>query len=826
MLGRKLLREMRSNWGQFLSIFLLAFLAMALYCCMEGHVLAQHSARAQFHEECNLADLWIYGEGFSDEDLESVRELDFVKDAGLRMSVTGSAPECDGAQVDFYLEQENIVNKPYYIEGEEFDPADADGLWLTAAFAKAWNIKAGDDFTIAYNGIAFTREVKGLIESPEYEFRQAEGDADIYIENIAFVYMSYDAFPIRDYVEHLITQEKITAKMVAEETNLLDEQLEILAENGMSIDDITQDMLLEKVEQISDEKLAKLMPYTQMIVTTTDDKALEHEDEIAEALDGEYAAMVDQHSIAGIERLNSELAQHESFSWMFVIIFVGIAILVIATAMSRMVEKQRTQIGTLNALGMKRHKIVMHYVNFSLFVSLAGVLMGLWVGAAFLAPVMVDMFAQWYIVPGLKGGFQPEFILIAALIVFACSAAAFFSVRKLLKIQPAEALRPAPPKKGKNCIFEKLPFWNKLGFNTQYNLRDISRAKLRAVMGVIGTAVGMLLMIYGIACNSLVDQMEDLNFNKIQKAEYVMNISSDAKLADVDEMAKETDSELVMTDQIEIATVENATAEEKKKETLTVIEGEGLYNLLDEDLNIIDMKQRTGEVGVSRKLCEDMGLSVGDTFYWHIYSENKWHEAKVGYIFRSMETQGIAFLREDFEKAGAEYVPTAAYSNQGFEDYVDESFATAVHSRQDMMDAFETSMEVISLMVYLMVVFSAVLVVVVLYNSGNLSFHERVGEFATLKVLGLQSVQIRHILTVQNLWLSVIGIIIGAPFGKMSLNLMMNSNGENFDYALTVTPGCYVISGILVLAVSMAVSLLFSGRIRKLDMVKILKGAE
>ncbi|MGN0341982.1 MAG: ABC transporter permease, partial [Roseburia sp.] len=773
---------------------------------------------------CNLADLWIYGEGFTEENLEAVRNLDFVEDAGLRMSVTGSAPECDGAQVDIYLMRENIVNQPYYIEGETFDPTDRDGIWLTAAFADARNIKVGDDFTIAYNGITFTREVKGLIESPEYEYRQAEGDADIYLENIAFVYMSYDAFPIRDYVEHLIMQGKITVKKVAEETNLLDEQINALAENGMSIDDITQDMLLERVEQISDEKLAKLMPYTQMLVTTTDGKALEHEDEISEALQGEYAAMVDEHSVAGIERLNSELAQHESFSWVFVIVFVGIAVLVIATSMNRMVEKQRTQIGTLNALGMKRYKVVLHYVSFSLFVSLAGVLAGLWVGSALLAPMMVDMFATWYIVPGLKGGFQAEYLTIAVLIVAVCSLAAYLSCKKILRVKPAEALRPAPPKQGKNCIFEKLPFWEKLGFSSQYNLRDISRAKLRAVMGIIGTAVGMLLMIYGISCNSLVDQMEELSFEKIQTAEYVMNISADAKLSDVDEMAKETDGELIMTGQIEIATVPNATATDKKKETLTVLEGKGLYNLLDNDLNVIQLKE--GEVGVSRKLCEDFGLTVGDTFYWHIYSENEWHEAKVGFVFRGLETQGIAFLREDFEKTGAEYTPTTAYSNEDFAEYKNEAYVTAVHSKEEMIQALENSYEVISIMVWMMVIFSIVLIVVVLYNSGNLSFHERVGEFATLKVLGLQSSRIRNILSVQNLWLSIIGILIGAPFGKMSLNAMMNSNGDNFDYALTVTPGCYIFSGILVLVVSMTVSFLFSGRIRKLDMVEILKGTE
>ena len=143
-----------------------------------------------------------------------------------------------------------------------------------------------------------------------------------------------------------------------------------------------------------------------------------------------------------------------------------------------------------------------------------------------------------------------------------------------------------------------------------------------------------------------------------------------------------------------------------------------------------------------------------------------------------------------------------------------------------MVEAYETSMEVMSIMVWMMIIFSVILIVVVLYNSGNLSFHERVGEFATLNVLGLQSGSIRNILTVQNVWLSIIGIILGAPFGRMTLNAMMNSNGENFDYALTVSPGCYLLSGIFVLLISTAVSFLFSSRIKKLDMVEILKGAE
>lgn len=782
MLFRKMLRDYKANFGAFFSVFLLAALAMALFCTFEGHVLSQKVARENYHKECNLSDVWMYGEGFSDDELDTVRNLDFVKDAQLRMSVTGSAPDCDGAQVDLYLERENLVDTPYYISGEPFDPTDTDGIWLANAFARLRNIKVGDDFTIEYNGITFTREVKGLVESAEYEFREADGDADVYLENIAIVYMSYDAFPIRDYINHM-------------------------------------------VDKISDEKLAKIMPYTQMIIVTTDGGGLAHEEALAESIDHDYSAIVDRKSIPGLARLDSELEQHQSFSYLFVIIFVGIAILVIATSMGRMVEQQRTQIGTMNALGLKRHKIMRHYISFSLVVSVVGVVLGLLVGTLWGSPAVIGMFANWYVVPGLHSVFHPMYLIIAAGIVAVCVLASYISCRKLLRIKPAEALRPAAPKKGKKCIFERLPFWKKLSFTSQYNLRDISRAKLRSFMCVIGTAVGMLLMIYAVGCNELLGSMIEINFNRVTVGEYQIKFSEDAKTETVDDMAEELDGEMVMMNQVEVAKEKNAPSDKKKKETVTVLEGKNLYNILD--LNNQVKKLTPGTIGISRKLAADLDVKEGDTIYWHLYTKNTWYEAKVGTIYRSLESQGIAYLREDYEKTGAEYTPSFLMTDdKAAKDKADLDYVTGVNSKSEMQAAYESSMEIMNMMVGMMAVFSILMIVVVLYNSGVLSFHERVKEFATLKVLGLRSSKIRRILSMQNLWLSIIGIIIGAPLGNVSLNAMINTNGENFDYNLMLAPVDYVIAEIFVMIISMLVSFMFSKRIRKLDMVEILKGIE
>lgn len=125
-----------------------------------------------------------------------------------------------------------------------------------------------------------------------------------------------------------------------------------------------------------------------------------------------------------------------------------------------------------------------------------------------------------------------------------------------------------------------------------------------------------------------------------------------------------------------------------------------------------------------------------------------------------------------------------------------------------------------------MVIFSVLLIVIVLYNSGNLSFNEREKEFATLKVLGFKSGAIRRLLSTQNLWLSMIGVICGIPLGRVPLQAMMDSNGDAVDWSCYIAPSTYIIAAIFVMTVSVLVSSLFSRRIKRIDMVEVLKGME
>ena len=851
MLFRKMLREMKGNIGQFLSVMILAFLATFIYSGFESNVVGSRKALDTFNEETNLADGWLYSEGFTEENLEAVRNLDFISEAQLRTEIRGTMPEQEEAELHFYLMDECEIIKPLLYQSDDdhlresesvpFDSKDADGVWLCWSFANAWDIKVGDEIELEHNGLSFRRRVRGLIMTPEYEYSKAEKDADINLRNLAYVYMGYDAFPFRDYVNHNINTGKISVKTIMENEEVREYAEKKLEALGLSIDRLTDEMLAGIVEKLSDEKLRKLVPYTTMLIRVTEDAkkqaekelkgtnsnagpVLFYEEKIADAIDHNYAVMVDSRSIVGIQRIVDELKQHDTFSYAFALIFLIVALLVISTTMSRLVERQRTVISTMNALGMKTWKIALHYVEYSFFVALVGAVLGVIVGPLVVGQLIVDMLMEWYMVPGVSVGSNAMFVVVTAAVIACCVFASYFSCRKLLRVPPAATLRPAAPQKAKRLLAERLPFWGRLGFNTQYNLRDVVRAPMRTLMGVVGTMVGSVLVIYAFGCYYLVDDLVEWNFDKLMNYDYQLVITDEKSVDYYDAIRDELDGEMVMIDSIEFAKKPHAPADEKSKQTLTVIEGKGIYNVTDEKTNITALVP--GKIAITSRLAKTMGVKVGDKIYWHIYSKNEGYESEIGSINRTPETSGITMLREDLEKTGCEYVPNSIVTKTDASAYAKREGVSAVYNMADVKQAFIEGYEVINLLFYMMMGFSIITTVIVLYNCTNLSFHERLKEFATLKVMGFSTQKVRRVLNQENIWFAVIGTIIGIPLGKPALLAMMNSNGENYDYYLYLPLWLYLLGGAFVLLVAALVSGLFSKKIRKIDMVEVLKGME
>ena len=764
MLRRKMLRDIRANFAQFFSILLLSLIAMWCYTGFQANVIGGSKARNDFENSANFADGWIYGADFSKEQADKIAAIKGIKALQRRTEVLGKADEkYNTAEVYCYFQENTEVTVPRTVEGAAFDADDADGLWLFSRFAEAWDIHVGDSFTVHVMGLDIEKKVKGLIVTPEYEFACASTDTDTDFHNIGFAYLS----------------EKI-----------LSEEMQIHNE----------------------------------IIFTCDGKALSYEDNISKTLDGNYAYLADRNSIRGWYQLSDELAQHDSFSYIFSFVFVSIALLVIITTMKRMITQQRTQIGTLNALGMKKRKIMLHYLSFSFVLSVIGSALGIVLGVLTFGRMMVNMFSQFYTLPEWQPGFNYKSVVVAAALVMICTGTSYLSCRKILKIHPSEALRPATAKTAKSCIFEKLPFWHKLSFNVRYNLRDISRSKMRAFMGVFGTCMGMMIMELGLGAYDTVDYVRDWYFRDIQNYEYQVILNDSCTPEQAEELKQETDGELVAMNAISIAAKKHPTSDDIISCKLAVTEGEQLYCVSDRELNTKPIPE--GTVALTMKQAKKLGLSEDDRVYWKTATGSEWNESKIGLVSRHPNITGITMLREDYEAAGMTFRPVMLVSEKDCGTLADRNCVSAVHSMTDLIAAFDKMMEIMNLLVYFMVTFSVLLIVIVLYNSGNLSFNEREKEFATLKVLGFKSSAIRRLLSTQNLWLSVLGVICGLPLGRIPLQAMMDSNGDAVDWPCSIAPSTYIIAAVFVMTVSVLVSFLFARRIRRIDMVEVLKGME
>lgn len=765
MLIKKMFRDMKKNWFPFVSILILSYLALFLYTGMSCSNIGIRQLRSEYHKETNLADIWIYGMDMTDDICSKIDAISDVDDSQLRMKLTAESTE--GYQIDLYAEKENNITVPYNMDGADFDAGAQQGIWLNSRYAKAHDINVGDMFTIKWNGIEISQEVKGFIMSPEYEYYKAPEDVEPDFSHMGYAYMSYDSLK---------------------------------------------------------EILGDTMPsYNQIVVTIGNANASEVENDITAAIDDNYSQIFDQSNFNGLTAFDSELSQHDMFAYAFPIIFILIAILTIITTMGRIINNQRTQIGTMKALGIKRHKIIIHYIMFSLVVSAVGCIVGVITGPIVMGPVFNDFMPESYSMPKWGYSYSIKFYIVALAIVVICAFASYINCRKLINLNTVEILYARAPKDAKNCLFEKLPFWKRFKFATKYNLRDMARAKIRSIIVVIGIGCGTILILCALGCNDTMDGMKSWMFDDLMKYDSSIRISTLTPKEEYTKIAEDEDGELLMSSSVE---VRSDNGKETAKTGLTVPQSDKLYTITDTNKKVCGLKD--DEIYVTENFAKEHGIKTGDELEIRTSGENEWKKVKVTGLIKNPNNQGIVMLESTLEKNGIDFVPTTIITSKSVDEnkYENSDYVISVSSKSDMVKSWESNIEIFDVIIMIFVSFSFVLVFIVLQNAATLSFNERRKEFATLKVMGVKHTDLKKILRAQNLWLTIVGILAGMPFAIYVLRLMFETNGGDVDYVAEITPGTYIISAIITYIVSLAINTILSRKVRKIDMAESMKAAE
>ena len=538
---------------------------------------------------------------------------------------------------------------------------------------------------------------------------------------------------------------------------------------------------------------------------------------LSEKMDGKYNSFVERSEHTSVSQFSEEMDQHQMMAGIFPVVFILIAMLILLTTMTRIITHQRTQIGILKACGFKDKSIMFHYISYGFWLVLVGSILGLIIGPMTLPQLFYPSMSSTYILPSWEPAWSMDFIYVALAMVVMSVLVSYYAVKSIFNENPADTIRPKVPKVSSSGLIEKLGFFKHLSFNTRWNYRDAKRNKFRALMTIVGVIGCTALLVSAFGMYDGMNDLKEWEFNQINHYDSKLVIDDNASTSEIDDVADEVNGDKIMESAIEI---ESDSA--KKSGSLLVLNHTDLVTPTDYNWNKIKIED--DEISISQKMADMLGVNVGDSVKWHIMGSDKWINTKINKIHADPTSQGFIMSTDKLEDLDLNYTPTSILTTE----HVDKNYTAikTANSMNDITSSWDELTEAMWLLIYILIFFASLLAVVVLYNLGLLSFTEIEREIATLKVLGFKTKALRKLLLTQNLWFTTIGFILGIPVGYYILKVMWESSGDSFYILPSISLTNLILTAIITFTLSILVNLMFSRKIKKLDMVESLKSGE
>lgn len=790
MLKKKMFRDIKQNLSQFITIFLMVLIGVMVYVGIEAYMDGMTSAADNFYKNNNIQDLNVMG-NLSDKDLDKIKLLDNIKDAEKKLVVNAiDKDDKDKIYLLSFIDSNNI-SKFHIMDGEKFD-VNKKGAWVDNFYAEKNNLKVGDTIKIKYDTFSLEEKILGLINVPDHIYDvKDESELVPNRENFGFVYLSVNEIP-ENYIKDLVMKEM----------------------------KITDEKIFDKY--VKDFNYKEYIPYNYIMVDVNKKKNVTSVKEDIEDNVSNAKAIVKIEDTLSYQRYQGEIDEGASYVGIFSGLFLFIAMLSVITTMTRVVKKQKLQIGTMKALGIKNSKIVMHYVGYGFFVSLAAAIVGIILGKYFIGTFFLNMEMDYFEVPNGIPVVKPLSYLVALLVVMVVSFITYLTCRKELFKKPAEALRNEVPNVKVNSLnLSTKGIFKKLNFSSKWNYRDILRNKFRTVTAVVGIVGCCMLIVCAFGMLNSMNHFIKLQFEDLYNFNYKLSLKENIN-----------DDELkVLTDKYgdntsETLTIETKIGKEREANTIFVTNAGNLVRFQNENGEFIKINKNNG-VYVTRKLADQKNLKVGDTIKWHIYGVNKYYESKIVGLTKDPQVQNLTMTKEYLESLDIDYKPDSLYTNTDLKGIKDIKNVSLVQDINELKNSLESMLSMMKSMIMLIIVFAIGLGAIIIYNMGILSYSEKQYQFATLKVLGFSDKKIRKIFVQQNNWITVLSIIIGLPTGYYMTSWIYESViADNYDLSAYINLSTYLIAIIGTILVSTIVSRMLSKKVNKIDMVSSLKANE
>lgn len=553
----------------------------------------------------------------------------------------------------------------------------------------------------------------------------------------------------------------------------------------------------------------------------------------------------DRKDNIGFNSYSQDCENIEKLGKVFPIVFFIIATLISLTTMTRMVEEERVQIGTLKALGYNKFQIMSKYIIYSLVASLIGGFLGAIFGLKFFPYVIITMYQMMYDIENIVIEFNKYYTILGiGLITICIVGATIYTANKELKSTPAEMMRPKSPKPGKRVLLEKIPFiWNKLSFTQKVTVRNMFRYKKKFLMTVIGICGCTALIVAGFGLKDSISGIMD--FQYIDIYDYDMMIGLKSTLTE-DEKS-DLISNLENNDKIDKCITSYMFAEEvkhneNKEETQIMVIKD--TETIDQIIRLKDLK--TGkklslndeEVIITDKLSQLLNVKIGDEIVI-INSEDKEVTVKIAGIAEHYISHYIYMTdnlyRKLYNEEPESNVIFAKYSeelneqteNELSKELLENSKIASITLTSYLITTMDETLSAMNFVVYVLIISAGLLAFIVLYNLSNINISERIRELATIKVLGFYDKEVYDYVTREIVLLTIIGIIFGLVFGYILNSFILGTCEIGIlRFKKTVLPQSYLFATIITAMFTTIINFITYFSLKKIDMIESLKSVE
>ena len=738
-LDKRLLGLIKHTKGQFIAIAVVVAVGLMIYMSMSSAAINLQDTLDDYYQLTNFADIFVQVVKIPEKDIpQLLSKYDFldIEDRIVLDAPMITEDENERATIRIVsITDEDRINSLYYVKGNPIRDKDHDVV-LVEQFARARGIDVGDSIKFQLNGRQYKMNVRGIAASPEYIYL---------IENEQNMLPDESKFGVVF----------VSKEFAQQSSGLIGSGNEVV----IRLKDGQDHSVVEKDIEKGFEKYGLK-------------RIIRRENQLSNRM------------------ISEELTQLRNASGSVPILFLCIAGTVLIMMISRMVKKDRASIGVLKALGYKSSQIIVHYTKYALSAGFLGVLAGTILGAL-IAGGMTKIYIDFFNIPILKINFYMIYVAWSVLFTgIFCGFSGIFGAKGILKIMPAESMRPEAPKSGKRIWLENIKFlWRRLSFSWKLIIKNALRNKKRMAFVLFGVILTCSLMVATLNLVNSTISIFDEYFSEFQKMDYNINFNTPLNKNVTKEISHIADIEHIEP-KIEFPFEMRFGLRKKIVNIIGINRDTRFYDFrnLQGDKTYVSVKGLL----ITENLAKEMGASKGDTIRLHSFIPDR----KDIYIqVADIITQGLgmnAYMEIDHmaDSLLDEQLVTGVYLDSKDSELVSKLISadhiSTIQSTQDMMDVFQEFMGLTIMSIGIIVVMAGILGFSIVYNATIVSLGEREMEFSSMRVLGFTKNEIFSVVLRENMIITIAGIILGIPFGHV-MGRALGNMYSNEIYTLKIT---------------------------------------